>query len=159
MYLQNSLGKTYEQIFLLNLAKVLQNLTWLWEDGDVKYTWGYSSDIITPNTSKVPPKKLAPNPIPTPWSSDFVEGSFRAKNWLLEQKGDAKKSPPILEPLVMAAVAGQGIVYEVTQMAGFGKGIKYWRKTIHFVDQYFQVGFLPTDFGDCAYAIYCYWRC
>ncbi|HAH35380.1 MAG TPA: 2-oxoglutarate dehydrogenase E1 component, partial [Algoriphagus sp.] len=67
-----------------------------------------------------------------------------------EHKGDKTKALPILIH-GDAAVAGQGIVYEVTQMAGL-KGYNTGG-TIHFVINN-QVGF-TTDFDDARSSIYC----
>jgi len=144
--LANIMGKTYEQIFSEFEGTAKPDLTM--GDGDVKYHMGYSSDIITPNNNKVH-LKLAPNPSHLEAVNPVVEGFIRAKIDT-EHKGDAKKALPILIH-GDAAVAGQGIVYEVTQMAGlegFNTG-----GTIHFVINN-QVGF-TTDFDDARTSIYC----
>jgi 2-oxoglutarate dehydrogenase E1 component len=144
--LANIMGKTYEQIFSEFEGTAKPDLTM--GDGDVKYHMGYASDIITPNNNKVH-LKLAPNPSHLEAVNPVVEGFIRAKIDT-EHKGDAKKALPILIH-GDAAVAGQGIVYEVTQMAsleGFNTG-----GTIHFVINN-QVGF-TTDFDDARTSIYC----
>jgi 2-oxoglutarate dehydrogenase E1 component len=117
-------------------------------DGDVKYHMGYSSDIVTPEQKKVH-LKLAPNPSHLEAVNPVVEGFIRAKIDS-QHKGDARKALPILIH-GDAAVAGQGIVYEVTQMAGL-KGYNTGG-TIHFVINN-QVGF-TTDFDDARTSIYC----
>ncbi len=144
--LANIMGKTYEQIFSEFEGTAKPDLTM--GDGDVKYHMGYSSDIITPDGKKVN-MKLAPNPSHLEAVNPVVEGFIRAKIDS-QHKGDSKKALPILIH-GDAAVAGQGIVYEVTQMAGL-KGYNTGG-TIHFVINN-QVGF-TTDFDDARSSIYC----
>uniref|UniRef100_UPI0040483539 thiamine pyrophosphate-dependent enzyme n=1 Tax=Algoriphagus sp. TaxID=1872435 RepID=UPI0040483539 len=144
--LSNIMGKTYEQIFSEFEGTSKPDLTM--GDGDVKYHMGYSSDIVTPGQQKVH-LKLAPNPSHLEAVNPVVEGFVRAKIDHAH-KGDARKALPILIH-GDAAVAGQGIVYEVTQMAGlkgYNTGV-----TIHFVINN-QVGF-TTDFDDARTSIYC----
>ena len=144
--LANIMGKTYEQIFSEFEGTAKPDLTM--GDGDVKYHMGYSSDIITPENNKVH-LKLAPNPSHLEAVNPVVEGFVRAKIDHAH-KHDATKALPILIH-GDAAVAGQGIVYEVTQMAslkGYNTG-----GTIHFVINN-QVGF-TTDFDDARSSIYC----
>ena len=144
--LANIMGKTYEQIFSEFEGTAKPDLTM--GDGDVKYHMGYSSDIVTPENNKVH-LKLAPNPSHLEAVDPVVEGFLRAK---IDHAymGDAKKALPILIH-GDSAVAGQGIVYEVTQMAGL-KGYNTGG-TIHFVINN-QVGF-TTDFDDARTSIYC----
>jgi 2-oxoglutarate dehydrogenase, E1 component len=144
--LANIMGKTYEQIFSEFEGTAKPDLTM--GDGDVKYHMGYSSDIVTPQDKKIH-LKLAPNPSHLEAVNPVVEGFIRAKIDS-EHKGDATKALPILIH-GDAAVAGQGIVYEVTQMAGL-KGY-HTGGTIHFVINN-QVGF-TTDFDDARSSIYC----
>ena len=144
--LSNIMGKTYEQIFSEFEGTAKPDLTM--GDGDVKYHMGYSSDIVTPEEKKVH-LKLAPNPSHLEAVNPVVEGFIRAKIDHAH-KGDVKKALPILIH-GDAAVAGQGIVYEVTQMAGL-KGY-HTGGTIHFVINN-QVGF-TTDFDDARSSIYC----
>ncbi|MFC3415994.1 2-oxoglutarate dehydrogenase E1 component [Algoriphagus hitonicola] len=144
--LANIMGKTYEQIFSEFEGTAKPDLTM--GDGDVKYHMGYSSDIMTPDEKKVH-LKLAPNPSHLEAVNPVVEGFIRAKIDSQHQ-GDATKALPILIH-GDAAVAGQGIVYEVTQMAGL-KGY-HTGGTIHFVINN-QVGF-TTDFDDARSSIYC----
>ncbi|WP_194774180.1 2-oxoglutarate dehydrogenase E1 component [Pararhodonellum marinum] len=144
--LANIMGKTYEQIFSEFEGTAKPDLTM--GDGDVKYHMGYSSDIVTTSGAKVN-LKLAPNPSHLEAVNPVVEGFIRAKIDS-EHKGDSNKALPILIH-GDAAVAGQGIVYEVTQMAGL-KGYNTGG-TIHFVINN-QVGF-TTDFDDARSSIYC----
>ncbi|WP_339876237.1 2-oxoglutarate dehydrogenase E1 component [uncultured Algoriphagus sp.] len=144
--LANIMGKTYEQIFSEFEGTAKPDLTM--GDGDVKYHMGYSSDIVTHSENKVH-LKLAPNPSHLEAVDPVVEGFLRAKIDS-EYKGDVTKALPILIH-GDAAVAGQGIVYEVTQMEslkGYNTG-----GTIHFVINN-QVGF-TTDFDDARSSIYC----
>ena len=144
--LANIMGKTYEQIFSEFEGTAKPDLTM--GDGDVKYHLGFASDIITPNNKKVH-LKLAPNPSHLEAVNPVVEGFIRAKIDS-QHKNDVKKAVPILIH-GDAAIAGQGIVYEVTQMAslkGFHTG-----GTVHFVINN-QVGF-TTDFDDGRSSIYC----
>lgn len=144
--LANIMGKTYEQIFSEFEGTAKPDLTM--GDGDVKYHMGYSSDIVTTGDKKVH-LKLAPNPSHLEAVNPVVEGFIRAKIDS-QHKGDARKALPILIH-GDAAVAGQGIVYEVTQMAGL-KGYNTGG-TVHFVINN-QVGF-TTDFDDARTSIYC----
>lgn len=144
--LANIMGKTYEQIFSEFEGTAKPDLTM--GDGDVKYHVGFASDIVTINNKKVH-LKLAPNPSHLEAVNPVVEGFIRAKIDS-QYKGDENKAVPILIH-GDAAVAGQGVVYEVTQMAnlkGFDTG-----GTIHFVINN-QVGF-TTDFDDGRSSIYC----
>ena len=117
-------------------------------DGDVKYHMGFSSQITAVNGEKVE-LKLAPNPSHLEAVNPVVEGFVRAKGDV-EYNRDRSKILPILIH-GDAAVAAQGIVYEVTQMSnleGYNTG-----GTIHFVINN-QVGF-TTDFDDARSSIYC----
>ncbi|MCU0450220.1 MAG: 2-oxoglutarate dehydrogenase E1 component [Bernardetiaceae bacterium] len=144
--LTNIIGKTYEQVFTEFEGKIPQELTTM-GDGDVKYHMGYSSEV-----EAVPGKtvrlQLAPNPSHLEAVNPVVEGFARA---LIDmENGDQAKVLPILIH-GDAAVAGQGIVYEVAQMsqlAGYHTG-----GTIHFVINN-QVGF-TTDFDEGRSSIYC----
>ncbi|WP_161889010.1 2-oxoglutarate dehydrogenase E1 component [Pontibacter russatus] len=143
--LANIMGKTYEQIFSEFEGTAVPDLTM--GDGDVKYHMGFSSEVDTPSGRKVN-LKLAPNPSHLEAVNPVVEGFVRAKIDCMYEH-DARKILPILIH-GDAAVAGQGIVYEVTQMAklsGYQVG-----GTIHFVINN-QVGF-TTDFEDARSSIY-----
>ncbi|MDQ3290732.1 MAG: 2-oxoglutarate dehydrogenase E1 component, partial [Bacteroidota bacterium] len=143
--LANTLGKTYEQIFSEFEGTAVPDLTM--GDGDVKYHMGYSSEVTTASGKKVN-LKLAPNPSHLEAVNPVVEGFVRAKIDSM-YKNDYNKILPILIH-GDAALAGQGIVYEVTQMSqleGYKTG-----GTIHFVINN-QVGF-TTDFEDARSSIY-----
>lgn len=143
--LANILGKSYEAIFDGFEGNVPDQVH---GDGDVKYHLGYSSLIETKSGKQIS-VKLAPNPSHLEAVNPVVEGFVRAQADE-EYKGDFTKIMPILIH-GDAAVAGQGIVYEVTQMAklaGYSTG-----GTVHFVINN-QIGF-TTDFDDARSSIYC----
>jgi len=144
--LANIMGKTYEQIFNEFEGNAATDQTM--GDGDVKYHMGFSSQIVTPSGNTVN-LRLAPNPSHLEAVDTLVEGFMRAKADR-EYKNDYTKVMPILIH-GDAAVAGQGVVYEVVQMSkldGYTTG-----GTIHFVINN-QVGF-TTDFDDARSSIYC----
>ncbi|RXK52613.1 2-oxoglutarate dehydrogenase E1 component [Aquirufa rosea] len=143
--LANIMHKSYEAIFDGFEGNVPDQIH---GDGDVKYHLGYSSQHISPNGNEIS-LKLAPNPSHLEAVNPLVEGFCRASADA-HYDGDNSKVLPILIH-GDAALAGQGIVYEVTQMAklkGYSTG-----GTIHFVINN-QVGF-TTDFEDARSAIYC----
>ena len=143
--LANILGKSYESIFDGFEGNVPAQVH---GDGDVKYHLGYSSLTKTKSGKQIS-VKLAPNPSHLEAVNPVVEGFVRAQADE-EYNGDFKKIMPILIH-GDAAVAGQGIVYEVTQMAklaGYTTG-----GTVHFVINN-QIGF-TTDFDDARSSIYC----
>ncbi len=142
----NTMGKTYEQIFSEFEGNAIIDETM--GDGDVKYHMGYLSHTTT-ETGKQVKLKLVPNPSHLEAVDSVVEGYARAQ---IEgvYNGDIDKIIPILIH-GDAAVAGQGIVYELVQMSkleGYHTG-----GTIHFVINN-QVGF-TTDFDDARSSIYC----
>jgi len=144
--LANIMGKTYEQIFTEFEGTQVPDLTM--GDGDVKYHMGFSSEVTTPKGNKVN-LKLAPNPSHLEAVNPVVLGFIRSKGDAL-YGGDYSKACAILVH-GDAAVAGQGIMYETTQMSGL-KGFQSGG-TIHFVINN-QVGF-TTDFEDARTSIYC----
>ncbi|WP_266367983.1 2-oxoglutarate dehydrogenase E1 component [Tellurirhabdus rosea] len=142
--LANILGKSYESIFDGFEGNIPDQV---YGDGDVKYHLGYSSLIETPSKKQIS-VKLAPNPSHLEAVNPVIEGFVRAQADE-EYQGNFDKIVPILIH-GDAAVAGQGIVYEVTQMAklaGYTTG-----GTLHFVINN-QVGF-TTDFEDARSSIY-----
>ena len=144
--LSNILGKTYEQIFTEFEGNVNPDLTM--GDGDVKYHLGYASHIETPSGNKIY-VKLTPNPSHLEAVDPLVVGYTRGQADD-EYQGDLSKAMAILIH-GDAAVAGQGIVYEVVQMSGlpgYTTG-----GTIHLVINN-QVGF-TTDYDDARTSIYC----
>jgi 2-oxoglutarate dehydrogenase E1 component len=144
--LSNIMEKTSEQIFTEFQGDVDPDQ--IQGDGDVKYHLGYSSQISTPSGNKIY-VKLTPNPSHLEAVDPLVLGYTRGQIDD-EYKGDLSKAMAILIH-GDAAVAGQGIVYEILQMSGlpgYNTG-----GTIHFVINN-QVGF-TTDYLDARTAIYC----
>ncbi len=143
--LSNIMGKSYEAIFDGFEGNVPEHA---YGDGDVKYHLGYASLLRTPAGKEIS-VKLAPNPSHLETVDPVVEGFVRAQADE-EYNGDFTRIMPILIH-GDAAVAGQGVVYEVIQMAklpGYTTG-----GTVHFVINN-QVGF-TTDFDDARSSIYC----
>ncbi len=143
--LANTLGKTYDQIF--NEFEGTAILDQSFGDGDVKYHLGFSSQVTLPS-GKIVHLKLAPNPSHLEAVNPVMEGFTRAKADVL-YKGDYDKIMPILIHGDSAA-AGQGVVYETTQMSqlpGY-----YTGGTIHFVINN-QIGF-TTNFDDARSSTY-----
>ncbi|MBE7177435.1 MAG: 2-oxoglutarate dehydrogenase E1 component [Mucilaginibacter polytrichastri] len=116
--------------------------------GDVKYHLGYSTDVETVSGKKVH-LSLCPNPSHLETVDPVVEGLTRSK---IDYKygGDDNRIAPILIH-GDASIAGQGIVYEVIQMAkldGYRTG-----GTIHLVINN-QIGF-TTNYKDGRSSTYC----
>ncbi|ELR71368.1 2-oxoglutarate dehydrogenase E1 component [Fulvivirga imtechensis AK7] len=144
--LANIMGKTYEEIFSEFEGTTDPDLTM--GDGDVKYHLGYSSRIKT-STDKNVYVKLTPNPSHLEAVDPVVLGYTRGQIDD-EYDGDTRKAMSILIH-GDAAVAGQGLVYEIIQMSeleGYTSG-----GTVHFVINN-QVGF-TTDYDDARSSIYC----
>ena len=117
-------------------------------DGDVKYHLGFTSEQACDNGKKVK-ISLSPNPSHLEAVDPVVEGISRAK---IDEKyaGNNKKLVPILIH-GDAALAGQGVVYEVVQMAqldGYKTG-----GTIHVAINN-QIGF-TTNYLDARSSTYC----
>ena len=143
--LANIMRKTYEEIFSEFEGTAVPDMTMGY--GDVKYHLGYSSKYK--NDGKEVYLKLAPNPSHLEAVDPVVLGYTRAQIDD-EYNHDLKKAMPILIH-GDSAVAGQGIIYEITQMAnlpGYTTG-----GTIHFVINN-QMGF-TTDYDDARSSIYC----
>jgi len=143
--LANILNKTYEQIFKEFEGKAFEEALF---EGDVKYHLGYATEIATANGKKVS-LSLSPNPSHLETVGPVVQGITKAK---LDKKhhGDFKKITPILIH-GDASVAGQGVVYEMVQMAGlraYNVG-----GSVHIVTNN-QVGF-TTNYLDARTSTYC----
>lgn len=143
--LANILKKSYKDIFKEFEGKAYAEGLF---EGDVKYHLGFSSDITTRSGKNVH-ISLSPNPSHLETVNPVVEGITRAK---LDTKhnGDIDKIIPILIH-GDAALAGQGIVYEIGQMAGleaYNVG-----GTIHVVANN-QIGF-TTNYTDGRTSTYC----
>lgn len=117
-------------------------------DGDVKYHMGYSSDVIS-DTGKKVHISLTPNPSHLETVAPVVEGISRAKIDGRHNGNRRKVCPIVIHG--DAAIAGQGLVYEVIQMAhldAYKVG-----GTVHFVINN-QVGF-TTNYRDARSSTYC----
>ena len=115
-------------------------------DGDVKYHLGYSRKQVA-DTGEERTITLAPNPSHLEAVDPVVEGIARAR--IDARDGDESSVLPILIH-GDAAVAGQGVVYEVAQMAGLDG---YRTGTVHIVVNN-QVGF-TTNYLDARTSTYC----
>lgn len=144
--LANILNKTYQDIFNEFEGKEFEESSSF--DGDVKYHVGYSTNVVTKHGHKVH-LSLTPNPSHLEAVSPVVEGISRAKIDSI-YNGDFNKLAPILIH-GDAAIAGQGVVYEVAQMSRL-KGYKTGG-TIHLVINN-QVGF-TTNYIDARSSTYC----
>ncbi len=143
--LANIMGKTYEEIFNEFEGNVEADLTM--GDGDVKYHLGFSSQYPTEGGKSVY-MKLMPNPSHLEAVNPIVTGFARAKADVIYKSNYDKILPLLIHG--DAAVAGQGIVYEVLQMA---KLVGYYSGgTIHFVINN-QIGF-TTDFDEARSSDY-----
>lgn len=143
--LSNIFGKTQRDIFSEFEGKEFTDDEF---DGDVKYHLGYSSEKTLDN-GKTVKLHISPNPSHLEAVDGVVEGIARAKI-SNDYDNDATKVLPILIH-GDAAVAGQGILYEVIQMErldGYKTG-----GTIHVVINN-QVGF-TTNYLDGRSSTYC----
>ncbi len=117
-------------------------------DGDVKYHLGLTSERKTASGKKIN-INLAPNPSHLETVGAVIEGIARAKQDHHFPNDFSKVLPIAVHG--DAAVAGQGIVYEIVQMAqldGYRTG-----GTIHIVINN-QVGF-TTNYQDARSSVYC----
>lgn len=143
--LANILNKTYQEIFSEFEGKAFEEALF---EGDVKYHLGYSSNVKTRSGENVH-ISLSPNPSHLETVNPVVNGISKAK---LDSRygGNMDKIAPILLH-GDASIAGQGIVYEVVQMAGLEAykvgGI------IHMVTNN-QIGF-TTNYTDGRTSTYC----
>lgn len=143
--LANIMGKTYEEIFNEFEGNIVPDATM--GDGDVKYHLGYSSQYPV-SEDKTVYLKLMPNPSHLEAVNPIVCGFTRAKADVIYQSDYDKILPILIHG--DAAVAGQGIVYEVLQMAKLNG--YYTGGTIHFVINN-QIGF-TTNFDDARSSDY-----
>lgn len=144
--LTNTLKKTYEQVFSEFEGNMPEDMTM--GSGDVKYHLGFQSNIVTPKGKEIN-VQLTPNPSHLEAVNPVVEGFARAKADTLYNREYHKVLPILIHG--DAAVAGQGVGYELLQMsklAGY-----YTGGTIHYVINN-QIGF-TTDFDDARSSDYC----
>jgi len=143
--LANILKKNYKDIFVE--FEGLETEDSLFE-GDVKYHMGYSSDQLSEKGKKIH-ISLSPNPSHLEAVDPVAEGITRAK---IDNghKGDYNKAATVLIH-GDAAIAAQGVVYEVIQMSLLEA--HKTGGTIHLVINN-QVGF-TTNYLDGRSSIYC----
>ena len=144
--LANIFNKTYDKIFSEFEGKEYDEEVLF--DGDVKYHLGITSEVMTDSGNNVK-ITLSPNPSHLEAVDPVVEGITRSKIDH-ELAGDEKKILPILIH-GDAAIAGQGVVYEVVQMAQL-KGYRTGG-SLHIVINN-QVGF-TTNYLDARSSTYC----
>ncbi len=143
--LTNIFGKSAKDIFSEFDGKDYEEEVF---DGDVKYHLGWTSDRVTDSGKKIN-LNIAPNPSHLETVGAVVEGITRAK-----QDDKYPENPSQVLPIVVhgdAAIAGQGLVYEVVQMAQLD-GYKT-NGTIHIVVNN-QIGF-TTNYLDARSSTYC----
>ena len=144
--LANIMHKTYKDIFSEFEGKGFDVNTPF--GGDVKYHMGYSTDVKTDSGKNVH-LSLCPNPSHLETVDSVVQGMVRSKIDF-KYEGDYDRIAPILIH-GDASLAGQGITYEVLQMAkldGYKTG-----GSIHLVINN-QVGF-TTNYKDARSSTYC----
>lgn len=143
--LANILGKTYESLFSEFEGKMQEGIDF---GGDVKYHLGYSTDVTTKEGKSVH-LSLVPNPSHLEAVDPVVEGIVRSKIDMKYNKDFSKIAPILIHG--DAAIAAQGVMYEVVQMSkldGYKTG-----GTIHIVINN-QIGF-TTNFKDARSSTYC----
>jgi 2-oxoglutarate dehydrogenase E1 component len=143
--LTNIFGKSAKDIFSEFDGKDYEQEVF---DGDVKYHLGWTSDRITDSGKKIN-LNIAPNPSHLETVGAVVEGIVRAK-----QDDKYPENPSQVLPIIVhgdAAIAGQGLVYELVQMAQL-EGYKT-NGTIHIVVNN-QIGF-TTNYLDARSSTYC----
>lgn len=144
--LANIFGKNTQNIFSEFDGKDYDDDMYF--DGDVKYHLGLTSDRIT-NSGKKINLNLAPNPSHLETVGAVIEGIARAKQDRLYPNDFSKVVPIAVHG--DAAIAGQGIVYEIIQMANLDA--YKTGGTIHLVINN-QVGF-TTNYLDARTSTYC----
>ncbi len=143
--LTNIFGKSPKDIFSEFDGKDYEETVF---DGDVKYHLGWTSKRKT-DSGKDINMNIAPNPSHLETVGAVVEGITRAKQDRHYQENTSEVLPIIVHG--DAAVAGQGLVYEIVQMAnldGYKTG-----GTIHIVVNN-QIGF-TTNYLDARSSTYC----
>ncbi len=143
--LTNIFGKSAKDIFSEFDGKDYEQEVF---DGDVKYHLGWTSDRVTDAGKKIN-LNIAPNPSHLETVGAVVQGITRAK-----QDDKYPDNPSQVLPIIVhgdAAIAGQGLVYEIVQMAQLD-GYKT-NGTIHIVVNN-QIGF-TTNYLDARSSTYC----
>ena len=143
--LVNIFGKSAESVFSEFEGKDYKEKIF---DGDVKYHLGWTTQRTTENGKKIN-LNIAPNPSHLEAVGPIVQGIARSK---LDRKYDGNLDKVL--PIIVhgdAAIAGQGVVYELIQMSrleGYQCG-----GSIHIVINN-QIGF-TTNYLDARSSTYC----
>ena len=143
--LTNIFGKSAKDIFSEFDGKDYEQEVF---DGDVKYHLGWTSHRLSDSGKKIN-LNIAPNPSHLETVGAVVQGIARAKQDRYHKEDIGKVLPIVVHG--DAAIAGQGLVYEVVQMAqldAYKTG-----GTIHIVVNN-QVGF-TTNYLDGRSSTYC----
>jgi len=143
--LTNILEKPYEHVFKEYVGTEYEQDLSL---GDVKYHLGYENEVVTDSGKKVK-LSLMPNPSHLETVAALVQGMARSRIDSQYQNDYDKVAPIVIHG--DAAIAAQGIVYEVIQMSqlpGYKTG-----GTIHLVINN-QVGF-TTNYLEARSSTYC----
>ncbi|MEW7289004.1 2-oxoglutarate dehydrogenase E1 component [Aquimarina sp. 2304DJ70-9] len=143
--LTNIFGKSPKDIFSEFDGKDYEETVF---DGDVKYHLGWTSKRKTDSGKNIN-MNIAPNPSHLETVGAVVEGITRAKQDRHYQENTSEVLPIVVHG--DAAIAGQGLVYEIVQMAkldGYRTG-----GTIHIVVNN-QIGF-TTNYLDARSSTYC----
>ncbi len=143
--LTNIFGKTAKDIFSEFDGKDYEEVIF---DGDVKYHQGWTSERKSNNGHKIR-MNIAPNPSHLETVGAVVEGIARAKQDAHYADDFSKVLPIVVHG--DAAIAGQGLVYEIVQMAILD-GYKT-NGTVHFIVNN-QIGF-TTNYIDARSSTYC----
>jgi 2-oxoglutarate dehydrogenase E1 component len=143
--LANIMKKSYAEIFSEFEGKAYEDAVF---EGDVKYHLGYTSNVKT-SLGKEVKLNLCPNPSHLEAINPVVQGIARAKLDRVYNNDPSKIAPILIHG--DAAVAGQGVVYEVVQMAGLD-GYKVGG-ILHLVTNN-QIGF-TTNYIDGRTSVYC----
>lgn len=143
--LTNIFGKSPKDIFSEFDGKDYEETIF---DGDVKYHLGWTSMRET-DSGKMVNMNIAPNPSHLETVNGIVEGITRAK----QDNSHSDNVSEVLPILVHgdAAFAGQGVAYEIVQMAGLDG--YHTGGTIHIVVNN-QIGF-TTNYLDARSSTYC----
>ena len=143
--LTNIMKKSYKDVFIEFEGRPSEDAEF---DGDVKYHMGYSSDQISDNGHKVH-MSLTPNPSHLETVAPVAGGIIRSK--IDNHHGGDHAKGCLVTLHGDAAIAGQGIVYEMVQMSQ----LEAYKTggTVHFVINN-QVGF-TTNFIDARSSTYC----
>ncbi len=143
--LTNIFGKSAKDIFSEFDGKDYEEEVF---DGDVKYHLGWTSNRLTDNGNRIN-LSIAPNPSHLEAVGAVVEGITRAKQDQYFSDDFSKVLPIVVHG--DAAIAGQGIIYEVVQMSRLD-GYKT-NGTVHIVVNN-QIGF-TTNYLDGRSSTYC----